>query len=201
MNSKLDNFREQIENVIALAFWLGVVGYITATFWLNVRIPDADFPAYGIRIPAETYATPFLLWWTAWERAASNVNPSGWLQSFWLFLDRWKGLMLAGFVLVTLTLAVEKSDVSYSMILIGILGYALYDAYDNWTRGLQASISSGMPMIDELPTKVVRPVKIIVEPQYFLRHPLSGEERPWNPTKLIESSAAQPPADKGGSSE
>jgi hypothetical protein len=143
--NKLDNFREQIENVIAFTVWLGVIGYVVVTFWLNHKMPDFEAPTWNLKIPAETFITPYLLLWAAMERMVANVNPDGWLKGFWQGLDRWRGIGTAIFMVVTLTLAVEKSEVSYLAVLIGIAGYALFDAYDNWSRGMGIASTAGVP--------------------------------------------------------
>lgn len=198
--NKLDNFREQIENVIALALMAALVAYIVFTFWYEKSIPALQLGTFTL-IP-ETYPIPLIMLWAVFQRAASNVNPSGWMQGFWRFLDRWGGLAMTVFALVTLVYAIAwKSNESYVALLVGVLIYAAYDWYDNWTRGLHAAHTSGLPMIDELPKEVTRPVDVIVEPHYYLRHPFSGEKRPWNPRPLIEAKAAEPPAAHGGSSE
>lgn len=196
--SEFSIFAGSLGAIIGTATTAIVIAYIHYTFWmqkafdLNIKFGDQN-------LPPQSYPILLLVIWTITQREKAHSRPKdGGLGTFWAFEDRWEAILATAYLGVTLVWSLAtQSNLSFAVPLAAFVIQSIYDAIRNGTHkyaGEVAKAALGMLPIDQLPEKVTRTVKVVVDPQYFYKHPTTGEEIPWNPRQLIgQQGASEPP--------
>lgn len=176
--------RESVENLVATIVTLGVVAYFAATLFMGMKL-DFKIP----NIPPETYAGLLFALWALLQRSKGNALPvGGRYERFWRWQDKWEAGLMSCFLLVAVVWSIAKNiNVSFSVMAMSFLVYALYDWYDNVRRRVVGGTGSGasIPGLD-MPQRVEQNIEVVMRVKRLVEMP-DGTLVPWDPTKLIDA--------------